>query len=99
MVSSHIDIYFIMFQFLTLIFVKLLNNKMPMNIIRIEIHEKPPDNCLYLHKHPTTPIMLGEFLVMSGSILVLFLILATCVYADNSHSNDRAFRRRETERQ
>lgn len=53
-----------MFQFLTLIFVKLLNNKMLMNIIRIEIHEKPPDNCLYLHKHPTTPIMLGEFLVM-----------------------------------
>jgi hypothetical protein len=61
-----------------------------MNIIRIEIREKLLDDCLYLHTKQR-PIILGEFIVMSGSFFALFLILETCIYADNSRRTDLAF--------
>jgi hypothetical protein len=42
------------------------------------------------------PLILGEFLVMSGSFFVIFLILITCinVQAKDSERTDRAIRRR-----
>lgn len=40
------------------------------------------------------PLIMGEFLVMSGAFFLLFLILITCINADKSNSTERAFHRR-----
>jgi Ca2+-dependent lipid-binding protein len=47
------------------------------------------------------PLILGEFLVMSGSFFVIFLILITCinVQAKDSERTDRAIRRRYQQRE
>jgi Ca2+-dependent lipid-binding protein len=47
------------------------------------------------------PLILGEFLVMSGSFFVIFLILITCinVQTKDSKRTDRAIRRRYQQRE
>lgn len=47
------------------------------------------------------PLILGEFLVMSGSFFVIFLILVTCinVQAKDGERTDRAIRRRYQQRE
>lgn len=47
------------------------------------------------------PLILGEFLVMSGAFFVIFLILITCinVQAKDSERTDRAIRRRYQQRE
>jgi len=47
------------------------------------------------------PLILGEFLVMSGAFFFIFLILITCinVQAKDSERTDRAIRRRYQQRE
>jgi hypothetical protein len=47
------------------------------------------------------PLILGEFLVMSGAFFVIFLILITCinVQAKDGERTDRAIRRRYQQRE